>query len=546
MGITTWRDCYNDQWGDELVPEAFSHPAKGAPGLSKRIYDHVVEEGWLSAGDIVLDPFGGVAGFGLQAMAHGLAWIGVELEQKFVDLGNQNISLWNRRYSRFANWGSAALLQGDSRNLLAVVEAGRVAGVVSSPPFAEAQTGGGISATMRGEGNYNLTTRLPGSVYQPSEHGVTPGNLGNLRATEVGFDAAIASPPYTGNGVGHDAGHPRLDEVEDTRRKSEGCARRPAYGHAPGQLGSMPAGDFDAAVSSPPYEVSMNSETSGIDWSKAHRENGKPRDMSIEPGQKNRPGAGAEMRFGLSEGQLGSEQGDDFWSAARIIVQQTYAALRPGGHAIWVVKAFVRNKQIVDFPGQWRRLCETCGFVTLHEHHAMLRVEQAQLLLDGGHTRKTRVSFFRRNHESKAMAAKFWMTLTREVKADCLHRAHKMAWKVYHKSDCERLPSKSKIIVAAQILAWKERGKPEIDVPVRIDFEVVFCQVKPMTLAEGRELAIEALEQAEVRRQEERAREAAWFADCAVSSLPFTGVTPSDQAAYGNTLGQFGNMKAKP
>jgi len=207
-------------------------------------------------------------------------------------------------------------------------------------------------------------------------------------------------------------------------------------------------------LSSPPYAESMSSEKSGIDWSKCKRENGTPRDMSKEPAHKTRIGAGGEMRYGKSkenlgnlksgdvdcvissppweetnskfssntgarqaignwadkevsygktEGQIGNQQGDTFWAAAKTILEQCHQILKPGGHAIWVVKSFVRNKKIVDFPGDWKRLCESVGFVTLCEHHAMLVKETSHKTLFG-HTevkRKERKSFFRRLAESK-------------------------------------------------------------------------------------------------------------------------------------------------
>lgn len=116
--------------------------------------------------------------------------------------------------------------------------------------------------------------------------------------------------------------------------------------------------------------------------------------------------------YGSSKGNLGNlkpgsidcvSQGDTFWQAAKIIVGQCHQILKPGGHAIWVVKAFVRNKKIVDFPGDWRRLCEAVGFKTLHEHHASLVKDDVKDSLFGGTItkRKERKSFFRRLAEAK-------------------------------------------------------------------------------------------------------------------------------------------------
>lgn len=104
------------------------------------------------------------------------------------------------------------------------------------------------------------------------------------------------------------------------------------------------------------------------------------------------------------------------------LVPEAFAILRPGAHAVWIVKAFVKDKQIVPFPDQWRQLCEAVGFVTVHEHHAWLVEEKgnATVLFNNGDlntgdvvhvvgTKKKRVrsakterkSFFRRLAEKK-------------------------------------------------------------------------------------------------------------------------------------------------
>ena len=107
--------------------------------------------------------------------------------------------------------------------------------------------------------------------------------------------------------------------------------------------------------------------------------------------------------YGESEGQLGNKQDQTFWQAAKIIVEQCHQILKPGGMAIWVVKAFVRNKKKVDFPGDWRRLCESIGFETVCEHHAMLVKETRETGIFGDEIikKKERKSFFRRLAENK-------------------------------------------------------------------------------------------------------------------------------------------------
>lgn len=96
--ITAWTGCYETGWGPMLVPDAYAHPAKMAFGLAERIYGHLLDRGYVRPGDTVLDPFGGVAGTAYHAMANGLLWLGVELEPKFVELGNANLRFWAQRW----------------------------------------------------------------------------------------------------------------------------------------------------------------------------------------------------------------------------------------------------------------------------------------------------------------------------------------------------------------------------------------------------------------------------------------------------------------
>lgn len=262
-----WHGLYREGWKGEIVDDAFAHPAKYARGLIRKIYSYAFEQGYLRPGDTVLDPFGGVALGALDAMKHGCNWIGCELEEKFVKLGNENLDRWEVHYRRsFPEWGRAWLVQGDSRQLCRVVEEAGI--VVTSPPYAQgcAHTGGKTADTT--------------------------GQGGKIRFVE--------------------------------------------YGESPGQLGA----------STP----------------------------------------------------------DTFWSAARTIVDQCYVVLKPGGYAIWVVKRFVRNKEIVDFPGQWESMCQAAGFETTERIRAWLVEEKGtQLDLFGnGHELKTeRKSFFRRLYEKK-------------------------------------------------------------------------------------------------------------------------------------------------
>jgi len=144
---------------------------------------------------------------------------------------------------------------------------------------------------------------------------------------------------------------------------------------------------------------------------------GDPENPNYRPSWKTKLEAGfAETvrPYGATDGQIGETTGDDFWLAARQIVEQVYMALEPGGHACWVCKDFVKNKERVSFTDQWRQLCEAVGFVTVHEHRALLvrRLGKSQTL-EGGtveHTKESK-SFFRRLAEKKGSPRIDWETV---------------------------------------------------------------------------------------------------------------------------------------
>lgn len=371
--ISDWRKLYGGKgWKDEIVPEAFAHPAKFSRKLIGHIYQHMLQEGWLHEGDTVIDPFGGVALGGLDALLWGMNWTGCELEERFVSLGNQNIELWNTRYGgKMPRWGTARLVQGDSRELCKVLGLQGEA-VVSSPPFTPA------GSQMTGQ-HQGVRSDYP-SMGKAVEYEFAPGNLGNLPAGD--FNAAISSPPYADQFASHD----NFIAPHDTTKLMD--TDRDAYGSTPGQLGAMPSGSFDAAVSSPPFE-----DTQGFHDKEFSDQWGPKQSRTTEP-------AG----YGATPGNIGNSTGDTFWTAAATIVAQVYQALAPGAHAVWVVKSYVKNKQRVDFPGQWQTLCEAAGFETLHIHRAWLvehRGTQIDLDGNGHHKQVERKSFFRRLAEQK-------------------------------------------------------------------------------------------------------------------------------------------------
>lgn len=317
-------------------------------------------------------------------------------------------------YKRHAAGNSAASGYGSTDGQLADMPEGDFTGVMKSPPFRDGLSRDNVTAgrteLARDKGISNAEKISPIDMEKigkrEQEYGQTEGQLGTM--PEGNLTAAISSPPYTGNvQVQKNSTGINLEKMYETYKKSGGGASFEAfcktqelhsqgYGDSEGQLGVMPEGDFEGTVSSPPYLPQSDRkvpwvEPQGTDLQAEDERRGYRADNSFRGTYSHDPA------------NLGNPTGADqtsFWEAARVIVDQVYQALTPGGHAVWVVKDFVKNKEKVPFCDQWRQLCEAVGFVTMHEHHAML-VHATQYKLDGGVHRKESKSFFRRVAEGK-------------------------------------------------------------------------------------------------------------------------------------------------
>lgn len=338
-----WLDfhgCYDDSWDGLITPESFAHPAKMARGLVWRIFDFMMQQGWLKRGSTVIDPFGGIGTTGIEAAGRGIRAILCELEPKFVELGKANIELHRRTWEHFGD-PIPVIRQGDSRRLCQVL--GDVLGdaLVSSPPYAEA-------------------------LNSPN-HGI----------------------------------------VDERRMRNTEDIQAANYGSSPGQLGAMRPGSVDAAVTSPPYEGSQNDKQHDSEYRQKFN---AFKEAKYGPGHCKNKFDQDELRFEDLPGQLSNTTGTTFWDAAKEIVQQTYALLKPGGKAAWVCKDFIRKGKRVPFCDDWARLLESCGYRVFLRVKAWLVKEDRHPSLFGGEEveRTERKSFFRRLAEKKGSPSIDW------------------------------------------------------------------------------------------------------------------------------------------
>lgn len=407
--ITTWQRCYNSSWSNDIVSAAYSHPAKFSKSLIFRLVKHLLTQGYIKKGDTVLDCFAGVGLGALPCLHYGLRWIGVELEDNFRRLGQANLDRWQQRYGL----SGGTLLQGDSRQLRAVLAGAQAGCVIGSPPYVATLNNHDtpdkmqqLKDAMRRDGKSNGAA-VGASMGQ--SYGASPGQLGALPPGSIEAvlspAALVSSPPYAGAGEVLGA-HNGIDWTKTTgtgQRLTPGRGMYP-YGRSEGQLANM------AVVSSPPYEGSINSGT----WTEAQARQkaladiarGDAADVDKRIAHALRTGG---QTYGSSPEQLGNTTGTTFWEAAAQIVSECAALLPPGGIAAWVLKGYVKDGKLVNFPAQWLALCESHGFRLVEEIHASL-VEsygtQEGLFGEADVVQTERKSFFRRLHERRPGAVR--------------------------------------------------------------------------------------------------------------------------------------------
>lgn len=383
--VLTWHGCYADSWKGWIVDGAFAHPAKFARGLIRRILEHGIEQGYWQEGSLIGDPFGGVACGGVVSASLGFRWVGVELEEKFVGLGQENIELHRNWYEH--GHPRPVLLQGDSRRFHEVVA--EVGGAMTSPPFTIDQPCASQTKLMKGGyESFKGEGKRCGVM-------VSDENIQSLKTEPL--DGALSSPPYATIAAGQGGlNHlPAREEGQQSGRAKEGSQDADQrYGEDPAQIARLKDSTLDGSVTSPPYADSIH-DGNGIDASKL---------------TGNKAGKNSQAKaegYGDSAGQIGREAGETYWAAMAKVYASLFLALKPGGYAAIVVKDYVKEKARVPLCDDTLRLLCHVGFEPVERAHAMLVEHSAHDdLFHGTVTRKKeRKSFFRRLAEKKGSPA---------------------------------------------------------------------------------------------------------------------------------------------
>jgi hypothetical protein len=221
-----WHGCYDDGWKGMIVDEAFSHPAKMAYGLLTRIVRRMVDEGWVEAGQVVGDPFGGIGTGGIVSAYYGLHWVGVELEPRFVELAGKNFDLHRPRWENLPGCVAPRIVNGDSRRFAELV--GGVAAVVTSPPFVD---------FTHSDNNFQAPHDSTKLMVKGAGYGTTPGQIGALK--EGTLAGVVTSPPWENQ----EPSHAQNDTPSKRRLAEQGIGSiDTAYGESDGQIGNT-AGD---------------------------------------------------------------------------------------------------------------------------------------------------------------------------------------------------------------------------------------------------------------------------------------------------------------
>ena len=217
------------------TPESIRHPAKMSLHLCREIIKR-----YSKPGDLILDCMAGIGSTIVEGMILNRNVIGVEYEQKFVSMAEQNIKKVNRSMGFMNSLGKGFVIKGDSRKLSEVLSKADIPdSIIFSPPFANSNQGGGIAKRMINDKKNDKDTY--GGTNQAQPLSKDKDNIDNIK--DYGkIDSVIFSPPY-----GHGSTHTKGQEQTKWRKENKyyvGHDKETHYSDNPDNVGNKKGKDY--------------------------------------------------------------------------------------------------------------------------------------------------------------------------------------------------------------------------------------------------------------------------------------------------------------
>lgn len=376
---------------------SMAHPAKMHMRLTQWIIKNMTEKG-----EIILDPMSGIGSTLFEASRLGRNALGIKYEEKFVDWTRKSIENMEKQMT-MGERGKVKVLMGDARQLTDILSE-QVDGIISSPPylntkafqdqeftlqstkanptprkiseqnygegvdavvmsppFSQANKGGGI-AKKGYEGKHGKDEKL----HERHERQFTESkdNISNLPHGEI--DSIILSPPHGSVISKRRGGKDKIYEDEIKLRQQRSGKKRPispilvqqlneAYSSDPENIGNLPSGNIDTIITSPPHGDVIKEGKEGTG-------------ATSDPGKWKKEFSGKEITgsgystVAVNKENLGNLKSKNYLSEMKKVYQNCYNVLKPRGKAIIVTKNFVRNKKVVRLDMDSIILLESCGF----------------------------------------------------------------------------------------------------------------------------------------------------------------------------------------
>jgi DNA modification methylase len=212
--VSVWDFGAKPPWSERKHYVCNDHPAKMRPGLARAILQIYGEPP-------VLDPMCGIGTTCVEASLLGMESVGVEYERKFVDQALENIQHLRKLYPD-KKLGRAAVIEGDARFLSKIFRKG-AGSIVFSPPYAGSLSAKkNTKSFMSREGRLKWASGEP-LEKRGMNYGPDPENIGNV--SNYGgdlFGSVVFSPPYgeanRGGGIakkGYEGKHGRDEGLKD-------------------------------------------------------------------------------------------------------------------------------------------------------------------------------------------------------------------------------------------------------------------------------------------------------------------------------------------